>query len=166
MKSARDEPWKFLDDYRGKLFSGQWPTLPELFALTTKRHPDRPCFTVYEPERRSLSYAEALARIEGAARKLRSLGIGRGDKVAVTGKNSPEWAVAYFAVLTAGAVIVPLDYQLPVAELANLIKAGDVTALFVDEEKEAELRSSLVMRPEKAGDSGRLAESRVSLRAE
>ena len=60
----------------------------------------------------------------------------------MTGKNSPEWAVAYFGVLTAGAVVVPLDYQLPVPELANLVKAGDVVALFVDEEKEAELSGS------------------------
>jgi long-chain acyl-CoA synthetase len=139
MKTKRDDPWKILEQYRGSAFSGEWPTLPELFALTTRRYPDSSCFTVYEPERRSLSYSEALAKIEGAARKLRSLGIGRGDKVAVTGKNSPEWAVAYFAVLTAGAVIVPLDYQLSVPELANLVKAGDVVALFVDEEKEAEL---------------------------
>jgi long-chain acyl-CoA synthetase len=139
MKSRHDDPWKFLDEYRGTVFRGEWPTLPELFVLTTLRHPDRPCFTVYEPERKSLSYREALAKIEAAARKLRSLGIGRGDKVAVAGKNSPEWAVAYFAVLTAGAVVVPLDYQLSVPELANLVKAGDVAALFVDEEKEAEL---------------------------
>ncbi|MGA2545175.1 MAG: AMP-binding protein [Rectinemataceae bacterium] len=142
MKIARDRPWKFLDDYRGTIFSGEWPTLPELFVLTSHRYADRACFTVFEPERRSLSYREALAKIEGAARKLRSLGIGRGDKVAVTGKNSPEWAVAYFAVLTAGAVVVPLDYQLTVTELANLVKAGDVVALFVDEEKEAELTAA------------------------
>ena len=142
MKTARDEPWKFLDAYRGTVFKGQWPTLPELFALTAGRHPDRPCFSVYEPDRRSLCYSEALAKIEAAARKLRSLGIGRGDKVAVAGKNSPEWAIAYFAVLTAGAVVVPLDYQLSVPELANLVKAGDVTALFVDEEKDADLRAA------------------------
>ncbi len=142
MKTQRDEPWKFLDDYRGTAFGGEWPTLPELFALSAKRYPDRACFTVYEPERRSLSYRESLAKIEGAARKLRSLGIGRGDKVAVSGKNSPEWAVAYFAALTAGAVVVPLDYQLAVPELANLVKAGDVVALFVDEEKETELSAA------------------------
>ena len=142
MKSARVQPWKFLDDYRGTVFSGEWPTLPELFVLTTHRHPDRACFTVYEPERRSLSYKEALGKIEGAARKLRSLGIGRGDKVAVAGKNGPEWAVAYFAILTAGAVVVPLDYQLSVTELANLVKAGDVVALFVDEEKETDLTAA------------------------
>ncbi len=142
MKTTRDEPWKFLDEYRGTAFVGEWPTLPELLALSARRYPDSPCFTVYEGERRSLCYAEALSKVEAAARKLRSLGIGRGDKVAVTGKNSPEWAVAYFAVLTAGAVVVPIDYQLSVPEMANLVAAGDVSALFVDEEKEAELSAS------------------------
>jgi len=142
MKNAQENPWTFLDDYRGAAFNGEWPTLPELFVLSSRRFPDRACFTVFEPERRSLSYRQALAKIEGAARKLRSLGIGRGDKVAVTGKNSPEWAVAYFSVLTAGAVVVPLDYQLSVRELANLVAAGDVSALFADEEKEAELKSA------------------------
>jgi long-chain acyl-CoA synthetase len=139
MQKTRERPWRFLDDYRGTVFKGEWPTLPELLSLSALRYPDRPCFTVYDPERNSLSYAEALARVEAAARKLRSLGIGRGDKVAVAGKNSPEWAVAYFAVLFAGAVVVPLDYQLPIPELANLVAAGDVACLFVDEEKEAEL---------------------------
>jgi len=138
----REQPWEFLDDYRGKQFAGRWPTLPELLSLTALRYPDRPAFTIYEPDRLSLNYREVLAKVEAAARKLRSLGIGRGDKVAVTGKNSPEWAVAYFAVLTAGAVVVPLDYQLTIAELVNLIHAGDVCALFVDEEKEAELTAA------------------------
>jgi long-chain acyl-CoA synthetase len=142
MKNAREDPWTFLDDYRGAAFNGEWPTLPELFVLSSRRFPDRACFTVFEPERRSLSYREALAKIEGAARRLRSLGIGRGDKVAITGKNSPEWAVAYFSVLTAGAVVVPLDYQLAVHELANLVAAGDVSVLFADEEKEAELKKA------------------------
>jgi long-chain acyl-CoA synthetase len=142
MKAKREVPWKFLDEHRGTAFGGEWPSLPELFALTTLRYPDRACFTVFEPDRRSLSYAEAMDKIEAAARRLRSLGIGKGDKVAVSGKNSPEWAVAYFAILFAGAVVVPLDYQLSVPELANLVRAGDVVALFVDEEKEAELAAS------------------------
>jgi long-chain acyl-CoA synthetase len=143
-------PWKFLDEFRGTAFGGEWPTLPELLRISALRYPDSPCFTVYEPDRRSLSYCEALAKVEAAARKLRSLGIGRGDKVAVTGKNSPEWAVAYFAALTAGAVVVPLDYQLSIPELANLVAAGDVIALFVDEEKEAELTAACADRKLKA----------------
>jgi long-chain acyl-CoA synthetase len=142
MKTETPPPWKFLDDFRGSAFKGEWPTLPELFALTVKRFPDRACFTVYEPDRVSLTYAEALARIERAARAIRALGIGRGDKVAVTGKNSPEWAVAYLAALFAGAVVVPIDYQLSGLEIANLVRAGGASLLFSDEEKSAELRAA------------------------
>jgi long-chain acyl-CoA synthetase len=139
MRNKRPLPWKFLDEYRGTVFQGEWPTLPELFAITVRRYPDNACFTSYEPERRSLTFTEAAAKIAAVARKLRGLGIGSGSKVAVTGKNSPEWAVAYLAALSAGAVVVPIDYQITVGEICNLIRAGDASVLFCDEEKYAEI---------------------------
>ncbi len=127
--------WSFLDDYRGKYFSGEWPTLPELFSITASRHPARACFTVYEPDRISLNYSQALSRIEAVARKLHAMGIVKDDKVAVTGKNAPEWAIAYLGILFAGATVVPIDYQLKNQEIENLLKASDCKVLFVDEEK-------------------------------
>ncbi len=135
MKSATT-PWAFLDEYRGTYFTGEWPTLPEMFRITTKRYGDRPCFTIYEgDERISLTYNEALKKIEAVSRWLYSQGIRKGDKVAVTGKNSPEWAVAYLGILFAGATVVPIDYQLKQEEIELLIKTADVNILFVDEEK-------------------------------
>lgn len=128
-------PWAFLADYKGKYFSGEWPTLPELFRITAARHPDRPCFTVYAPDRVTLSYKEALAAVERLAGYLAAQGYRRGDMIAVTGKNSPEWAVAYLAVMAAGATVVPIDYQLSQAEIDNIIRASDAKAVFVDEEK-------------------------------
>lgn len=128
-------PWAFLDDYRGTFFSGQWPTLPEMFRITCSRHGERPCFTVYEPDRISLSYTEALKKIEAVARWLASKGIHKGSTVGVTGKNSPEWAIAYLGILFAGAVVVPIDYQLKQEEIELLLRTADVQILFVDEEK-------------------------------
>ena len=142
MKEQRPTPWKFLDDYRGKLFSGEWPTLPQLLAITAQRFGERPFLTVYEPDRKSLTYAEAAKIIAAVGRKLRSIGIGRDSKIAVTGKNSPEWAIAYLAALEAGAIVEPIDYQLSPAEIANLIRAGDASVLFCDEEKLAEVSRS------------------------
>jgi len=130
-----EKPWAFLKDYRGKKFSGEWPTLPELFKITADRYPDRACFTVFEPERVSLNYTETLAFIEAIARWLNSEGIGLGDRVAVTGKNSPEWAIAYLGILFAGAVVVPIDYQLRTEEIDLLVKTSEAKILFVDEEK-------------------------------
>lgn len=141
------EPWKFLDQYRGRLFSGKWPTLPQLFDITTERFPDRPCFTVYNPGRVSLTYREARETILDIAAFLEHQGLGRGCHVAVSGKNSPEWAVAWLSVLYAGGVVVPIDYQLPAKDIVALIKAGDVSAAFIDEEKFEELRSAIAPLP-------------------
>ena len=130
-----EKPWAFLEEYRGKAFAGQWPTLAEMFRITVSRYPKRLCFTIFEPDRISLDYTESLKLIEAAARWLHGKGIRRGDRVAVTGKNAPEWAVAYLAVLFAGGVIVPIDYQLKNEEIDILIKASGARMLFVDEEK-------------------------------
>jgi len=128
-------PWSFLDEYRGKYFSGEWPTFPEMYRISASRYPDRPCMTIYDPDRVSLTYAESIAKIEAVARKLASMGVKKGDKVAVTGKNAPEWAIAYLGVLFSGATVVPIDYQLKNEETDNLLAASDSRILFVDEEK-------------------------------
>jgi len=130
-----DKPWAFLNDYRGKAFNGEWPTLPEMYKITVSRYPERACFTIYEPDRISLNYTEALKKIEAVARWLYSNGIRYGDRVAVTGKNAPEWTVAYLGILFAGAIVVPIDCQLKIEEVALLIKTAGAKILFVDEDK-------------------------------
>ncbi|MCL1813997.1 MAG: AMP-binding protein [Treponema sp.] len=129
------KPWAFLEEYRGKYYNGQWPTLPEMFNITCHRHGERACFTIYEPDRISLSYNEAAVKIKAVARWLHSKGIRKGDKVAVTGKNSPEWGVAYLGVLFSGATVVPLDYQLKNEDTDMLLKTSKARILLVDEEK-------------------------------
>lgn len=129
------KPWEFLDGYRGRHFTGTWPTLPELFRISAERYGNRPCLTVYDPERISCTYKEALDKIERLASFLAAQGIHRGDKVAVTGKNSPEWAVAYLGIQFAGATVVPIDYQLKNEEVESILRASDAVGLFVDEEK-------------------------------
>ncbi|MDX9826379.1 MAG: AMP-binding protein [Spirochaetia bacterium] len=138
---ANQEPWAFLDEYRGKVFSGTWPTIPQMFRITVLRYPERPCFTEYSPERISLSYSQAYEKIKTLAAYLGALDLKKEEKIALTGKNSPEWAVAYLAILEAGAVVVPIDYQISMTETKNLLKASDATILFVDEEKAAELKT-------------------------
>lgn len=129
------KPWLFLDEYRGDVFSGEWPTLPELFTITVRRHPDRACFTCYDPEPFKLTYAQALEKIHSTAAYLLQKGLKKGDCVALTGKNSPEWAVAYLSIHFAGGVVVPIDYQLKNEEVAYLIDRSKARYLFVDEEK-------------------------------
>ena len=111
-------PWAFLDEWKGKTFTGQWPTLPEMFRITAERYPDRPCFTDFVPERVTRTYTEALKNIERLANWLAVSGVTKGSHVAVSGKNSSEWATVYLATLFAGGTIIPIDYGLHEPEIA------------------------------------------------
>ena len=134
------EPWKALEAYKGKYFSGEWPTLPELFNITADRFPDRRCFSTYGPDL-FFTYREAHAKIISVSNYLKKTGVKKGDKVAVTGKNSPEWTIAYLSIMFAGATVVPLDYQLHSEEITALLDFAGVSILFVDEEKFEEIGS-------------------------
>ena len=56
---------------------------------------------------RPISHSEVAGRVRHAARGLQSLGVRRGDRVAILSENRPEWALADYASLTAGLTDVP-----------------------------------------------------------
>ncbi len=143
-------PWSFLDQYRDSRFNGRWPTIPLLFEITASRFPSNACFTTFEPEELSMTYLEVLDRVAVLSGYLRAHGIKKGDRVALTGKNSPEWAIAYLAILFVEGVIVPIDYQLKDEEIAALIRLSGARFLFVDEERFDKLSSDVL-----AGDHGK-----------
>ena len=135
MKKEKTLPWAFLDAWRGKAFKGEWPTLPEMFRISVERFGNRPCFTVFEPDKNTLTYSQVLDNVEKLAQWLYEHGIRKGDKIAVSGKNSPEWATVYLAAGFAGATIVPIDYALHEKEVENLLNTAKPKMFFVDEEK-------------------------------
>jgi long-chain acyl-CoA synthetase len=130
-----DPPWSFLEQYRGRFFQGEWPTVPQMFEITCARHGGKRAFTAFEPELRAMSWNEVHRAVHRTAGYLLACGVRKGDRVALTGKNSPEWALAYLGILSAGAVVVPLDHQLSVEEMSALIRFVEARALFADEEK-------------------------------
>ena len=135
MNETSKQPWAFLDAWRGKKFTGEWPTLPEMFEITAERFPDRNCLTVFEPDRITLTYRETLAAIKKLAGWLTAHGVKKGTHIAVSGKNSSEWAIVYLAALYAGGTIIPIDYGLHTYEIASLLKTAKPLFFFVDEEK-------------------------------
>ncbi|MFW6388083.1 MAG: AMP-dependent synthetase/ligase, partial [bacterium] len=129
------EPWRFLEAYKGEVFSGDWPTIPQMFSITVSRHGDNTAFTRFDPDELSLTYKQAEETVHRTARYLIDKGVSPGDRVAINGHNSPEWALGYLAILYAGAVVVPLDYQLRDDQLEELIKFSEVKVLLVDEDR-------------------------------
>ena len=130
-----DRPWDFLDQYRGKDFEGEWPSVVEMFRISCKRYPDNLFLHAFSPKEEKFTYREAEKKIEEVSYALLADGVKKGDKIAVSGKNSPEWAIAYLAVLFSGAIVVPLDYSLRDNEMEHLISFGGVSRLFIDKER-------------------------------
>ncbi len=77
------------------------------------------------------TYQDLIGQIASVARALSEKGISAGDRVVLLSENRPEWMIAYLAVVSFGAVIVPLDAQLMEKEVALLVASSEAAAIFV-----------------------------------
>lgn len=62
-----------------------------------------------------------------------SAGVKQGDKVALCGKNSSKWAIAFIACLSAGVVAVPILHEFKPDTIHHLVNHSDAKLLFIDE---------------------------------
>ncbi|UXA16537.1 FadD3 family acyl-CoA ligase [Mycobacterium sp. SMC-4] len=80
-----------------------------------------------------LSFAEVVQRIRCAAGAFAELGLKKGDRAAVWAPNSAEWIVAAFGLLTAGAVLVPVNTRFKSGEAADIITRSGAKAVLVQQ---------------------------------
>ena len=138
-------PWNQFDTYRGKEFSGEWPTIKELFHINTMRYPDNTCWKEYSPKEFSLTYKEAEEKVKEVSSWFLSLGVKKGDKIIVSGKNSVAWAVTYIAVQYAGCTVVPLDSSLHDEDFIKFAKFSDSVVLVADNDRMKKVAGALPM---------------------
>jgi fatty-acyl-CoA synthase len=74
--------------------------------VSARRYPDKAAYLFFG---RELSFAELERQAEALAGWLQSEGVGRGDRVAIFMQNCPQFAVAFYAVQRADAVVVPVN---------------------------------------------------------
>ena len=83
---------------------------------------------------RDLSYQTLAALAEKISAGLLHSGFGAGDRAAVIGPSSPRWVAAYFGILRAGGIVVPIDKELKKAELHHILRDAEVQVVFVDQD--------------------------------
>lgn len=103
--------------------------LDELFEKTANRQPDSP-FLLAGGE--AVTYGEALARINGLSWRLSDLGLGYGSRIAMILTNLPETVYTWFALARLGAVLVPINPALVMAEVEPALRRLDVEGLIGD----------------------------------
>jgi long-chain acyl-CoA synthetase len=79
----------------------------------------------------AISHRDVLRRVRHLALGLRSLGVSRGDRVAILSENRPEWAIADYACLTSGLTDVPLYPSLPAEQIIFPLADAGAVAIFV-----------------------------------
>ncbi|MGO8996184.1 MAG: AMP-binding protein [Polyangiaceae bacterium] len=108
-------------------------TLVSLLEEMAERHAHAPALTRLEKEEASrVTYLELRARSRAVAARLAAAGVKKGDRVVLSAKNHPDWAITYFGILRAGAVAVPLDPALDEEARTNLIADCAATAVISD----------------------------------
>ncbi|GAA3278514.1 AMP-binding protein [Dactylosporangium vinaceum] len=99
------------------------------------------------------TYAEGEARITRLARSLQRIGIGRGDRVALLGVDSPEYCEVLLACMKLGATYVALNFRLSPAEIRTVMAASGAEVIF-HSERYREIVESLALRAAVEFESG------------
>jgi fatty-acyl-CoA synthase len=119
------------------------PNLPRTLAIprtgihynlevSAKRFPDKCAIAYYG---RELSYGRLHAEVEALAGFLqREFGVRRGDRVALYCQNSPQFVIAYYAILRADAVVVPANSMVKTEELAHYVEDSGAKVLIAGQE--------------------------------
>ena len=91
-------------------------------------------------EYKEIKFNEYKRDVEALGTALISLGL-KDKNVAVIGENRYEWAVSYLAVVNGTGTVVPLDKELPEAELESLINRGEVSAIIYSKKKKEQIEN-------------------------
>lgn len=112
----------------GRAPDGSPLTFPALLEDARRTWGDKVAFQQKQRrDWRRISHIEVQRRSYELAAGLVALGLRHGDRVALVAENSIDWACAYYAIVVAGGVAVPIYYDLKPAEIAELVERAEAT---------------------------------------
>ena len=106
-------------------------TLQALLRNSVEQFSFRPALAFVGEEK--INYRELASRVYETQQLLMSKGVAPGDRIALLAHNSPDWGVAYFAIATMGAVVVPLLPDFSSYEIDTILNHTECKLAFVSE---------------------------------
>lgn len=98
-----------------------------LIENSIKEHWDLPAFSDYNGH--TFHYKDVARRIEKFHIILEHAGIKKGDKVALVGRNSSNWAICFFGILAYGAVAVPILHEFKPDNIHHIVNHSEAKAV-------------------------------------
>lgn len=131
-----------------------YPRTPlfEFLETSARRYPDNPAIIYYG---RRINYKQLQEDVEKTASALKGMGVRKGDRVALYLQNTPHFIIAFFGILRANAVVVPVNPMLTERELLQIIEdSGAMAAVTTSDlySKAANIRKDCNLRHIIVGD--------------
>jgi long-chain acyl-CoA synthetase len=117
-------------------------TLGQMFNESVKHNSDQPALGFVNEK--AYTYRETAYKVNALILFLKSKGISKDDKVAILSTNQPNWGVAYFAVVSMGAVVVPILPDFHEDEIGNILNHSNAKALLVSQNLYKKIDSQLL----------------------
>ena len=99
----------------------------DLIERSMKEHWDLPAFSDYNGH--TFHFKDVARRIEKFHILLEHAGIKKGDKVAIVGRNSSNWAICFFGILAYGAVAVPILHEFKPDNIHHIVNHSGAKAV-------------------------------------
>ena len=109
----------------------EFKSVNKLFEASFKKNWERPAISNYQGV--TLKFGDVARRMEKLHIMFEECGLQKGDKVALCSRNQANWAVAFLATMTYGAVPVPLLHEFKSANIHHLVNNSEAKILFVDD---------------------------------
>ena len=106
-------------------------SLNKIYQEAFKKHWERPAISNYQGV--TLKYGDVARRMAKLHIMFEECGLQKGDKVALCSRNQANWAVAFLAAMTYGAVPVPLLHEFKSNNIHHLVNHSEAKILFVDD---------------------------------
>ena len=107
----------------------QIPSFNALIQKSVIDNWDRDALTDFKGQ--TLQFHDVARKIEKLHILFENSGIQKGDKIAMCGRNSSQWAVAFLATLTDGAIAVPILHEFNAEQIHNIVNHSEARLLFV-----------------------------------
>jgi len=119
-----------------------WPstTIGETLSVQAKRRPEAEA-VVFGSTR--INYAKLHARSQAIEEQLNELGLQKSERVGVLYPNDPDFIPIFFAVVSIGAVVVPINPMLKSSEIAHILSDSGARAVIVHEKLKPEVVGAL-----------------------
>jgi long-chain acyl-CoA synthetase len=143
-----DRPWlsAYPPGVPADIDAGQYGSLVALMEESFRKYADR---TAYSFMGKDFSYADTDAQSQALAAYLQSLGLARGDRVAIMMPNVPQYPAAVAAILRAGYVVVNVNPLYTARELEHQLKDSGAKAIVIIENFAATLQKCIASTPVK-----------------